>query len=52
MSLIKSRLEHVFIRLNSTAPNDPILRNLSLMIDYTRKIAESMGLNLAPSSSY
>lgn len=51
MSLIKSRLEHVFIRLNSSVPNDPALRNLSVMIDYTRKIADSMGLNLAGSSS-
>lgn len=51
MSLIKSRLEHVFIRLNSAAPTDPILRNLSLMIEYTRKIADSMGLSLPGSSS-
>lgn len=53
MTLIKSRLEHVFIRLSSTAPGDPALRNLSTMIDYTRKIAEFMGLSLAaPASSY
>lgn len=53
MTLIKSRLEHVFLRLSSTAPGDPVLRSLSTMIDYTRKITESMGLSLpAPTSSY
>lgn len=43
MSLIKSRLEQVFVRLNMAVPNDPALRNLSAMIDLTRKINDSMG---------
>ncbi|KAF3766475.1 hypothetical protein M406DRAFT_89257 [Cryphonectria parasitica EP155] len=43
MSLVKSRLEHVFVRLNMAVPNDPVLRNLSGMIDLTRKINDAMG---------
>lgn len=51
MSLIKGRLEHVLVRLSTMRPNDPILRNVSQMIDYTRKIVETMGLNMAAASS-
>lgn len=51
MSLIKGRLEHVLVRLSTARPNDPIMRNVSQMIDYTRKIADTMGLNMAAASS-
>lgn len=51
MSLIKGRLEHVLVRLSTMRPNDPILRNISQMIDYTRKIVDTMGLNMALASS-
>ncbi|KAJ4423356.1 hypothetical protein N0V82_001959 [Gnomoniopsis sp. IMI 355080] len=51
MSLIKGRLEHVLVRLSTMRPNDPILRNVSQMIDYTRKIVDTMGMNMAAASS-
>lgn len=51
MSLIKGRLEHVLVRISTLRPNDPILRNVSQMIEYTRKIVDTMGLNMAAASS-
>lgn len=51
MSLIQGRLEHVLVRISTLRPNDPILRNVSQMIEYTRKIVNTMGLNMAAASS-
>lgn len=51
MSLLKGRLEHVFLRLSSTMPNDPALRNISNMTSLTQRITDSMR-PLAASSSY
>ncbi|KAK7746685.1 hypothetical protein SLS53_001871 [Cytospora paraplurivora] len=42
MSLLKGRLEHVFLRLNSTVPNDPALKNISMMTSLTQRITDSM----------
>lgn len=51
MSLLKGRLEHVFLRLSSTMPSDPALRNISNMTNLTQRITDSMR-PLAASSSY
>ncbi|KAG6357690.1 hypothetical protein INS49_013569 [Diaporthe citri] len=51
MSLLKGRLEHVFLRLSSTMPSDPALRNISNMTSLTQRITDSMR-PLAASSSY
>lgn len=42
MSLLKGRLEHVFLRLSSTVPNDPALKNISMMTGLTQRITDSM----------
>ncbi|KAG8163182.1 hypothetical protein KVR01_007660 [Diaporthe batatas] len=42
MSLLKGRLEHVFLRLSSTMPSDPALRNISSMTSLTQRITDSM----------
>lgn len=54
MTLVKNRLEEVFVRLSMAVPNDPALRNLSIMIDLTRKINDTMGRagSFAGSASY
>lgn len=51
MSLLKGRLEHVFLRLSSTMPSDPALRNISNMTSLTQRITDSMR-PLAANSSY
>lgn len=55
MSLLKGRLEHVFLRLNSTVPNDPALKNISIMTNLTQRITDSMRHGAAggmPGTSY
>ncbi|POS76281.1 hypothetical protein DHEL01_v205319 [Diaporthe helianthi] len=42
MSLLKGRLEHVFLRLSSSVPSDPALRNISNMTSLTQRITDSM----------
>ncbi|KAI3398542.1 hypothetical protein diail_9066 [Diaporthe ilicicola] len=51
MSLLKGRLEHMFLRLSSTMPSDPALRNISTMTNLTQRITDSMR-PLAAGSSY
>ncbi|KAL1858175.1 hypothetical protein Daus18300_010057 [Diaporthe australafricana] len=51
MSLLKGRLEHIFLRLSSTVPSDPALRNISNMTNLTQRITDSMR-PLAAGSSY
>ncbi|KAJ0107754.1 hypothetical protein J7T55_000016 [Diaporthe amygdali] len=51
MSLLKGRLEHIFLRLSSTVPSDPALRNISTMTNLTQRITDTMR-PLTASTSY
>lgn len=52
MQLIKGRLEHILIRLSTARPNDPILRDISQTLEYTRQVSELMAAPVASSSTY
>ncbi|KUI67252.1 hypothetical protein VM1G_02929 [Cytospora mali] len=55
MSLLKGRLEHIFMRLSSAVPNDPALKNISMMTSLTQRITDSMrhvGAGAVPGTSY
>lgn len=52
MSLLKGRLEHVFLRLSSTSPNDPVLKNISQMTSITQRITDSMRTGGISGASY
>jgi hypothetical protein len=38
MSLMKTRIEHLFLRISRIAPNDPTLKNLTNMANVAGRI--------------
>lgn len=41
MGVLKARLEHLFLRINSQTPGDHVLKNLSGMVQVTTQIMNS-----------
>lgn len=52
MHIIKGRLEHILIRLSTSRPNDPILREISQTLEYTRQVGELIGTPAAVPPTY
>ncbi len=53
MSIIKTRLEELFLTINNVSPRDPVLKNITNMTNMANRIIEAVRPGLVnPHSPY